>query len=302
MLEKHGKPDVRSIQDPKSKMKLGIVTDSTCDLPASLIEEGGIEVAPCILVLDGREYVDGQGQARDDFYRRLPGLRRAPTTAAPSSEEFAGRYDRLLAAGCGHVLSIHAAGTLTSLLANARQAAGRFAGRVSVIDSGSLSVGLGFQVLAAAEAAADEGAQALEAARAAVRSTQQRLRVFAALDSLEYLRRSGRAPAVMAALGSLLRVKPLIELSNGEVKLVATLRTTAQANARMLGLMRQGGSLERLAVLHTGAEGRARRFLQDVMMEMNRSMPRGILLVNVTTMIGAHLGPNGLGFASVRGR
>jgi DegV family protein with EDD domain len=117
---------------------------------------------------------------------------------------------------------------------------------------------------------------------------------------MENLRRSGRVPGAVAALGSLLRIKPLIELTNGEVKTIGAVRTTKQANARMLNFLLQGGELERLAILHTGAEPRAKEFLNDVMQKANRSMPRDILMVNVTTVIGTHVGPNGLGFAAVR--
>ncbi len=277
-------------------MRLGIVTDSTSDLPPYLVEQHGIEVVPCILIIDGKEYVDGQDLSRDDFYRRLPSLRRSPTTATPSIGEFARRYQKLLDGGCEHVLSIHAAGALTSILGTAEQAAKDFPGRVTTIDSRSLSLGLGFQVLAAAEAAEES----LETARSAVESTRMRLHVFAALDTLEYVRRSGRVPAAITMLGGMLSIKPVIELTEGQVKTIGAVRTTRQANERMLGFMRQGGKLQRLAVLHTGVEQRAREFLQSVMMEMNREMPRDILLVNVTTVIGTHVGPNGLGFAAVR--
>src|SRR5512146_3024145 len=114
-------------------MKLGIVTDSSCDLPQTLIEEHGIEVVPCVLIIDGAEYLDGEGIARDEFYRRLPTYKRLPTTAAPSLGEFAKRYQKLLAGGCEHVVSIHAAGPLTSILATAQQAAREFPGRVTTI-------------------------------------------------------------------------------------------------------------------------------------------------------------------------
>src|SRR6266508_5418145 len=103
-------------------MKIGFVTDSTCDLPRYLIEEHELEVIPSILVLDGKEYADGIGLSREDFYKRLPSLQISspqgaqPTTAAPSIGEFASRYDSLLTRGCDHILSIHAAGKLTSIL------------------------------------------------------------------------------------------------------------------------------------------------------------------------------------------
>ena len=277
-------------------MKLGIVTDSTCDLPQTMVNERGIEVVPCILILDGKEYADSAGLSREEFYKRLPKLKHAPTTAAPSIGEFAKHYQRLFDQGYEHIVSIHAAGPLTSMIGTAQQAANEFRGRVTVVDSLSLSLGLGFQALAAADAV-EEG---LDAVLAAIESTHKRLHVFAALDTVEYVRRSGRVPATIAILGSLLSIKPMIELTEGQVKAIGAVRTTKQANERMLTFMRQGGNLERLAILHTGAEKRAREFLNRLMMEMHQSLPRDILLVNVTTVIGTHVGPNGLGFAAVK--
>jgi DegV family protein with EDD domain len=277
-------------------MKPGIVTDSTCDLPENLIEAHGLQVVPSILVLDGKEFADGTGISRRDFYAHLPDYKTAPTTAAPSMGEFSMRYQRLLDEGHPHVLSIHAAGALTAIGAAAQQAARDFAGRVTVVDSRSLSLGLGFQVLAAAEAA-ESG---LAAMLSAVDSTRHRLHVFAVLDTLTYARRSGRIPAALTVFGALLNVKPMIELTNGEVKAAGALRTTGRANDRMAAFFKEGGAFERLAILHTGAEGRAREFLGRIMRESSRSLPRDILMVNVTPVIGAHVGPNGLGFAAVR--
>ncbi len=278
-------------------MKLGIVTDSTCDLPQFLVEQYELEVVPCILVIDGQEYVDdGQSFSRAEFYRRLPSFQTQPTTSAPSLGDFSARYESLLSRGCEQILSIHAAGALTSILNVARQAAQDFPNRITCADSTSLSLGVGFQVLAAAEAAE----LGLEAALAAVESARKRLRVYAALDTVEYLRRSGRVPATVALLGSLLSIKPLIELASGEVRAIGAVRTTSQANERMTRFLLGEGPLERLAVLHTSAEPRAREFLNGMMERANRSMPRDLLMLNVTTIIGTHIGPNGLGFASVR--
>jgi DegV family protein with EDD domain len=277
-------------------MKLGIVTDSTSDLPNYLIEQYEIEVIPTILILDGREYADGHGISRDDFYKRLPSLQIPPTTAAPSIGEFSSRYESLLTRGCDRILSIHAAGQLTAIVNSARQAAQDFPNRITVIDSGSLSLGLGFQVIAAAEAAEN----GLQPALDAVESARRRIHVSAALDTMENLRRSGRVPAVITFFGSMLNIKPLIELTEGEVKAVAAVRTTSQANERMLNFLLEGGGLERLAILHTGAESRAKEFLNTVMQKASQSMPRDILMVNVTPVIGTHVGPNGLGFAAVK--
>jgi len=277
-------------------VKLGIVTDSTCDIPAHIAEQLEIEVVPSILVIDGKEYADGKGITREDFYNRLPSFQTQPTTAAPSIGDFSAPYDSLLTRGCDHILSIHAAEKLTTIANSARQAAQDFPNKITIIDSTSLTLGLGFQVLAAAEAAE----MGLQAALNAVESARKRLKVYAALDTMEYLRRSGRVPGTVAALGGLLSIKPLIELTNGEVKAIGAVRTTTQANDRMLNLLLESGNLERLAILHTNAESRARGLLNELMQKNSQSVPRDILMVNVTTIIGTHLGPNGLGFASVR--
>ena len=280
-------------------MKIGIVTDSTSDLPNYLVEQYRLEVIPTILILDGKEYADGQGISRDDFYKQLPSFQIPPTTAAPSIGEFSTRYDSLLTRGCDHIISIHAASQLTTIVNSAHQAAQDFPNKITVLDSGSLSLGLGFQTLAAAEAAENE-ASSVQAALDAIQSTRERLKVHAALDTMEYLKRSGRVPGAVATLGGLLSIKPLIELLDGDVKAIGAVRTTGQANERILNLLLQRGGLERLAILHTGAEERAKELLSAVMQKASQSVPRDILMVNVTTVIGTHVGPNGLGFAAVK--
>jgi DegV family protein with EDD domain len=277
-------------------MKLGIVTDSTSDLPQYLIEQHQLEVIQTILILDGKEYNDGQGFSREEFYARLPGMKKLPTTAAPSIGEFTDRYKKLFEEGCDHILSLHAAGQLTTIVNTARQAAADFPQQITVVDSGSLTLGLGFQVLAAAEAA-EAG---LQAAMNAIDSARKRIQVFAALDTMKNLRHSGRVPYAVAALGGLLSIKPVIELIDGIVKPISAVRTTKQANERMVTLMKASGAMERLAILHTGAEQRAKEFLSRMMGEISQSIPRDILMVNVTPVIGTHLGTNGLGFAAVR--
>jgi DegV family protein with EDD domain len=277
-------------------MKIGIVTDSTSDLPAYLVEQHEIRVVPSILVLDGKEYADGIGITREEFYDRLPALQTAPTTAAPSLGDFATAYESLLSGGCGHVLSLHAASQLTAIFNVAMQSALEFSGKVTCIDSGSLSMGLGFQVVAAAE----EAELGLQPALDAIASTRKRLQICAALDTMEYLKRSGRVPQAVAALGGMLSIKPMIELADGEVKAIGAVRTTKQADQRILNFLLERGELERLAILHTNAQPRAKALLHELMQNVRMSMPRDIIFVNVTTVIGTHIGPNGLGFAAVK--
>ena len=277
-------------------MKIGIVTDSTADLPIYLIEQHEIHVVPTVLVLDGKEYADGIGISREEFYNRLPSLQTPPTTAAPSIGDFATPYETLLTSGCDHVISIHAASQLTTVVNVARQAAKEFSDKVTCIDSGSLSLGVGFQVLAAAE----ESETGLQSALDAIDSARKRLQVSAALDTMEYLKRSGRVPGVIAALGGILSIKPMIELKDGEVKPIGAVRTTKQADECMLKFLLEFGDMERLAILHTNAEPRAKKLLNELMHHVRKSIPRDILFVNVTAVIGTHLGPNGIGFAAIR--
>ena len=277
-------------------MKIGIVTDSTSDLPAYLIEQHELTVVPTLLILEGKEYADGIGITREEFYNRMPALRTPPTTAAPSIGDFTTPYEALLSRGCDHILSIHAASKLTTTLNVARQAAENFPGRVTCVDSTSLSLGLGFQVLAAAEAL-DLG---MQAALDAAASTRSRLKVCAALDTMEYLKRSGRLPGAVATVGGLLSIKPLVELVNGEVKAIGAVRTAGQADDRILNFVLETGEVERLAILHTNAEPRARKLLDELMEHARKSLPRDILFVNVTAVIGTHLGPNGIGYAAIK--
>jgi DegV family protein with EDD domain len=281
-------------------MKIGLVTDSPADIPADLAAQHGIEVVPSILVIDGKAYADGRDITREQFYTRLPVFKSAPTTAAPSIGDFQARYRKLFEAGCEHIISIHTAQKLTSIAGIARQAAADFPDKITVLESGSLSLGLGFQALAAAKAM-EEGA-GLEEALAVIQSTRERLRVYAALDTMEYVRRSGRVPAAVAALGGMLRIKPVVELHEGEVRPVSASRTTRQATEKLFSLLTALGPLERLAILHTNAPKRAREFLDTLMAtaERRKWVPRDILIVNVTTVIGTHVGPNGLGVAAVK--
>lgn len=279
-------------------MKLGLLTDSAADLPAAIVAQYGIEIVPSVLVIEGRPYLDGKNITREEFYTRLPGFKSAPTTAAPSIGDFQVRYRKLFDEGCEQIISIHTAEKLTSTVSAAHQAATDFPGQITVLESGSLSLGLGFQVLAAAEAIND-GAD-LDEALAAIRSARERVRVFAALDTMEYVRRSGRVPGAVAALGGLLHIKPVVELTEGDVKPLGAPRTSRQAVEKLYALLTSLGPLERLAILHTNAQPRAKEFLDLLMSEHRKSIPRDILLINVTSVIGTHVGPNGLGAAAVK--
>ncbi len=273
--------------------KVRIVTDSTADLPPALLARYNIDVVPAVVVVNGQEHLDGAGLSREAFYRQLPTMSPLPTTAAPSVGMFEAAYAQALEKAEA-VVAVHCASSLSSIYQHACLAAEKFAGRVHVVDSGQLTLGIGFQALAAAEAAARGGdvAEAL----AAVEAIRTRVRLIAMLDTLEFLRRSGRVSWAKARLGSLLRIKPFLEVRHGEVLSLPAVRTRRKGLAHLAEHLRALGPLDYLAVLHTGAEDDARALLAAADTSALRLQP---LVVFVTTVIGTHVGPNGVGFVAV---
>ena len=274
-------------------MNIAIVTDSTSDVPLELAAAQKITVIPAILVIDGKSVVDGEGISRKDFYEQLPSMKTLPTTAAPSSGAFENIYESRLSQGASQVLSIHIASKLSGILNAAQAAARSFGKRVHVLDSEQVSLGLGFQALAAAEDAAQ--GLTLEQVVQRIVELRQRLHLVAMLDSLEYVRRSGRVSWAKASLGSLLQIKPFLRVKDGSVSRQGETRTRHKGIERLRQMLGALGQLERLGILHTNAEPEA----QPILTEFAHLSQHPPLLVNVTSIIGAHVGPNALGFVAV---
>ena len=273
--------------------KIGFVTDSTADIPNDIIQRYAIQVIPAIITMGEQTYTDGIQISREDFYTRLPDLNPLPQTSAPSAGSFQEVYERLLSRGMDTVISIHPPPTLSGIYNAAWLAAREFGGRVHVLDGGQISLGLGFQVILAVEAA--RAGSSLENLLAYLEGLRKRVRVAALLDTIEYVRRSGRVSWALAAIGGFLHLQPLLEVRQGIVHRIGQARTRLQGIAHLYQVLNSWGPVERLAVLHTNAEAAARQLLEEV---KNRvSVPP--LFVNVTTVIGTHVGPNGLGFAAV---
>jgi DegV family protein with EDD domain len=274
-------------------MSIALVTDSTSDIPADLVEQYSISVVPNILVINGQSLEDGKGISREEFYNRMPDMKSLPTTATASPGVYMNLYEKLLKGGATYVLSVHASGTLSGIINAASSAAESFGGQVRVFDSASVTLGLGFQVLMAAEAALRGGT--IDVLLTLLNDLRKRARVFAMLDTLEYVRRSGRVSWARARLGNLLHLKPFVELREGIVYSLGETRTRRKGIEQLRKFLFDQGQLERLAILHTNAEADARQFLDEI--DINLQTPP--LVVNVTTIIGTHVGPNGLGFAAV---
>ena len=275
-------------------MSIAIVTDSTADLPESLVEEKNIVVVPAILIIDGKSLEDGRGITREDFYTRLPSMQTPPTTATPSIGSFEKIFEHLLRSGHQSVISIHVSSSLSGIYNSAKMAAKSFNDKVKVIDSGQLSLGIGYQVLAASEAAAK--GVSLEGVLQEIEWVRKRIRVVAMLDTLEYVRRSGRVSWVKARIGSVLNIKPFMEVKEGKVLNLGQVRTRRKGINGLMTMFLKTGAIEKLTILHTNSEKDARELVSRI----NVSLPEPPLIVNVTTIVGTHIGPNALGFAVVR--
>ncbi len=274
-------------------MRIAIVTDSTSDISPEQADEYNILVIPTILIIGEKEYLDGEGITREAYYQQLPNLNPPPTTAAPSAGTFAEAYELRFNQGFEHIISIHVAATLSGVYNAAKVGAEDFGDRVTVVDSQSLSLGLGFQALTAVEAAA-AGAD-LAKILAAIEDTRKRARVLAMLDTLVQLKRSGRVSWVRASFGGILKVKLFVEIKDGEVLRLGQTRTRKNGVAQLGRMLKDLGPLERLAMLHTNAEEEARQILERLSPEVVHPP----FIRNVTPVVGTHVGVKALGFAAV---
>ena len=274
-------------------MPTAIVTDSTSDIPTSLLEVFGIYQIPVDLTLDNKTYLDGFDLSRNDFYDMLPTLHNLPTTAAPAMGRFQELYQRIFNEGFTEIISIHAASALSGIFNAARLAAEEFSQEIQVIDSEQLSMGLGFQVLEAARGAREK--LPVEQILQLADSVRERVHVFALLDTFTYIQRSGRVSWAKARLGSLLNIKPIVELKRSEVLNRGLARARSNGIRQLGEYLLSAGPLEKLAVLHTNAEESGRDFIK----EYSPPLIGDPLLVNVTTIIGTHVGPNAIGFAAL---
>jgi DegV family protein with EDD domain len=278
-------------------MTIRIVTDSTCDLPEALVAEHGITVVPLYINVGDQSYLDGVELSRQEFYEKLPDCDPPPTTAAPGPEVFRQAYERLADEGATEVLSIHISISLSAMVDVARLGAKETdAVPVTVLDSRQLSLGTGFLVLAAALAAAE--GRSMDEIIPLLEEQISRSHVFAALDTLEFLRRSGRMHWAMASLGTVLRIKPLLRMYDGNPT-AERVRTRRRATERLISLLSDLVPLEQVALVHTHTPDRAEELRQQV----QHLLPEGeVPSVDITPVIGAHIGPGVVGFACVTAR
>jgi DegV family protein with EDD domain len=275
-------------------MNVRIVTDSTCDLPSKIIAEYGIRVVPLYIQVGNREYLDGIDITREEFYTRLPTFPEHPTTAVPSPLKFHALYDALADEGASEVLSIHISSTLSAISNVARTAAAETTSLpVTVLDSRSLSLGTGFLVHTAAELA--RAGKSVKEILVALEDQIKRTHVWAVLDTLKFLRRSGRMNPAISTIGELIQIKPILKMYDG-VSAVERVRTRKNALARLLQIMHTYSPFEKLAFLHSNAREQA-QILKNEVQELLPNLDTWIEIIN--PVLGSHLGPGVVGFACV---
>jgi DegV family protein with EDD domain len=270
---------------------VSVVTDSSCDLPAELAAQHDITVVPLTVRFGEEELVDGQDLTTDEFWARCAQSSELPETAAPSPGAF---QEAFLAAGAGGadaVVCINISSRLSATI-QAAQAAARSVEqsvRVHVLDSRSVSLGLGMLALEAAQRAS-EGASA-EDVVAFVEDAARRTRVVATLDTLENLKKGGRIGGAQALLGSLLSIKPVIEVQDGAVESGPRQRTRSRALRYLADKVASEPGIERLAVVHGAAPD-----LNQLLDMLASTVPRDNILVgDIGPVIGTHAGPRTIG-------
>jgi len=273
-------------------MPVRIVTDSACDLPEPICEELGVEVVPLTIRFGDREYVDRKELSVDAFWRELGTSSVLPETAAPSVGAFEETFRRLSDSGANAIVCINLSARLSATMQSAQVAAKALDGEtpIEIIDSLSASMGIGNLVLHAARRARD-GASIEEIVRE-VEARKARSHVFAALDTLEYLRKGGRIGGAQAMLGSMLSIKPIISVIDGAVEPAGRVRTRSKA-LRFLVDQVPAGKVETIGVLHANAPD-----LDEFLALLEPAVPDAEVTVGtIGPVIGVHTGPRVMGIA-----
>lgn len=276
-------------------MSVAIVTDSTAYLPASVVDAHGIHVVPLHVIIAGTEYSEGVDVSTTEVASALRAFRPV-STSRPSPQAFLDVYEKAAADGASAVVSVHISSDMSSTVESAHLAARHSPVPVTVVDSRSLGMAMGFGVVSAAELAA-EGSSAQEVADRALWRCAESTVVFY-VDTLEHLRRGGRIGLASAFLGSALAIKPILGLSDGHIRGVEKVRTSGRALARLEELALAAGDAPHgvdVAVQHLDSQTRA----EDLAARLRERMEGAheILTVELGAVVGAHVGPGTLAVA-----
>jgi DegV family protein with EDD domain len=274
---------------------LRIVTDSTADLPHALASELAICVVPVNVQFGEESFRDGVDISSTEFFRRLEQAEQLPTTSQPSAGAFRAAYEALIADGATEILSIHVSEKLSGTAESARQGArGLDGARIEVLDSATVSAALCLAVTHAARCAA--AGCSLDDTLAAVRGQLSRTRLLFMVDTLEYLRRGGRIGRARELMGSLLRIKPILEVRDGEVAPLGRARTRRRGIDELLDLAADLRPIEH-AMVFDATTPEDREYLADRIRGYAEGAP--VIVGTLGPAIGVHAGPGTLGLAVV---
>lgn len=268
-----------------------VVTDSACDLPPQLAEDRGVRVVPLTIRFGEEEFVDREQLSTKEFWDRVTTGSVMPETAAPSPGAFRAAFLAAAEEGADGVVCV----TLSSGVSATYQAAVTAASDigeqipVSVVDSMSMTMGEGHMVLAALEAA--EAGKGLAEIEAELADCRARSRVYGVIDSLEFLKRGGRIGGAAQLMGSLLSIKPVIEIRDGVVEVESRQRTRARSLSYMASKALTAGRIERIAV----ANGVATDIDELLSHLAGVECERELIVAELGPVIGAHGGPGTIG-------
>lgn len=270
-------------------MPVRVVTDSAADLTDELAADLGVTVVPLTIRFGAEEFVDRQDLTPAEFYARCAASPVLPETAAPSPGAFEAAFRDAFDHGADAVVCINISSGLSATMASAQNAARALEGRdIRVLDSRSVTWGLGSQVEAAARAAA--GGASADDIVALVEDMVRRTRVFGTLDTLDNLKKGGRIGGAQALIGTLLSIKPLISVE-GVVEEAGRARTRSKALRALVDKVRESGAVENVGVMH-GSAPDVDQFV-ELMAEV---VPRDALHVGeIGATIGVHGGPRVMG-------
>ncbi len=277
--------------------QVAIVTDSVADIPDPILRELGITSVPTFVRFGDRVFRDKVDLSVSEFYKRLSESSTLPATSQPPPSAFEQVY-RQLAQQTDEIITITTTARLSGIYSSAVVGAQNVPGvRIEVIDSKQATMAVGWIVILAARAAR-AGAR-LEEIKALVEDTIPRAHVMAMLNTLEYAQRGGRLGKGAALIGTLLNVKPIISLIDGEVQPIEKVRTARRAAERLIEIVLASGPIQELAVMHAAGLELA----QQLKNSLSAHLPdRHILIGETGPVLGTHVGPGAVGIAWINGK
>ena len=268
-----------------------IVTDSTADLTPEQQRAAGITVVPLNVHFGDEVFRDHVDLSTGEFFRRLKASSQLPRTSQPSVGAFEEAYRKLLDGG-DEIVSVHLSSKVSGTYNSALMAAQSVGdGKIDVVDSLSTSMALGFMALEGAKLA--KAGRDQQAVAECLQGLVPKARVICVVDTLTYLERGGRIGKARALLGSLLNVKPILQLKDGEVVPVGRARGRPQSLSRLVELLQRDGKVSQLAIMHGAAQTDAEQLRERV----GSSYPGvDIQLTEIGAVLGTHTGPGVIGF------